>query len=47
MTALRPAQPRTDRPVLRDPALDELLRRDGFVKFPLLDAATVARPVNG
>lgn len=43
MTALRPSPSSVDRRVLLDPALDELLHRDGFVKFPLLDAATVAR----
>ena len=43
MTALRPSPSSVDRRVLLDPALDELLHRDGFVKFPLLDAATVGR----
>lgn len=29
--------PLADRPALRDPALDLRLRRDGFVRFPLID----------
>lgn len=33
---------RPDRPVLRDPSLDALLQRDGFVSFRLLPAAEVA-----
>ena len=43
MTALRPRPSSVDRRVLLDPALDELRHRAGFVKFPLLDAATVGR----